>query len=1206
MKTMCTRPRWAICALVLGLLLTSLKGWAQPWTYDFGTGTGTANNANSGSGNTAFFTGTPANGGTYRVRIGTAGGSLILANPGTTLGSGTEAQLVAATSTATNKFGIYDWNAPSTVSYARFKLRTTSSGNGNLAIALGINIMANDNQGFTSHYNNSLAIFSIRYTSGAISSVVRRSLGSDVTVTSSGFLKDTDQQVEIYGNNGGSAASYYKGGTSYSLSSQQWDLWVDGTKISPAGGWSKGNTLASGTLTGIGFFGETSTGNAAVMYLDDLDYSNALPVAPSISAPSPSSLTGFSTTQGTPSAAQQFTVSGSNLGANLVVTAPAEFEVRDAAAAGAYASSVSFTPSGGTVSTKTIDVRLTGTNIGTFTGTNVVVSSTGATSQNVAVDGTVVASGTPTVTVNYTAPGLGFGNICTNATSSGQTFTISGSTLTSADVTVGPLSGYLFQDVTGGGSYLSSLSIAQPGGSFSRTISVELAPTAVQSYDGNVPVGGGGASTVNVPVTGSGVNTAPAVTTGSASSITTTGATLAGTITSAGCTSVTAYGIEYSTTNGFANGAGTQVPSSNLSGGAFSSAVSGLSGCTTYYFKAYATNGGGTAYGSQGSFTTSDVSVPVATAATGVGTGDFIAHWDPAVGATGYRLDVATTSSFNATNTVLSSDFESGTLTGWTQGTAGHWAASNSAPLTGGFSAKHNLSGVAGTSYLYAQPTAYDLTAGTTTWQLNLRPGFAPSTNNKCWFYLVASQSNLAGTTGLNGYVVGVNFTGSDDLLKLWKATNGAVDGAAIVSSGLTVAQNTTIGIEVTRSAAGLWTLKYKSGGGFTGMTTGGTGTDATYTTSTYAGLVFAYSSSNAGALRMDDVTITANTVTTLPGYNDLAVAGTSQPVTGLNSGTTYYYRVRAVGGNCTSVHSNVIDVTTTTPCTPVAITNTTSNSPICAGGTLNLGVTVSGTGPFLYEWTGTSTITNGDQANATVTGAATGNYHIVVVNDCGDDEADVAVVVNTPTLWYADADGDGFGDPAVSQSACAQPPGYVADNTDGCPADPAKAAPGACGCGTADIATTYYADTDGDGAGDPSAPLAGFTCTVPPGYVANNTDGCPTDPAKVVPGACGCGTADTDTDGDGTPDCIDGCVNDPGKIAPGACGCGTPDTDTDGDSTPDCFDGCPNDPAKTAPGACGCGTADIATTYYADTDGDGAGDPASPLAGFTSTVPPG
>lgn len=130
-------------------------------------------------------------------------------------------------------------------------------------------------------------------------------------------------------------------------------------------------------------------------------------------------------------------------------------------------------------------------------------------------------------------------------------------------------------------------------------------------------------------------------------------------------------------------------------------------------------------------------------------------------------------------------------------------------------------------------------------------------------------------------------------------------------------------------------------------------------------------------------------------------------------------------------------------------------------------------------------------------------------------------------------------------------------DCLDGCPNDPNKTAPGACGCGVADT------DSDGDG-------------------IPNCNDGCPNDPNKTVPGVCGCGVADTDTDGDGTPNCNDGCPNDPSKVAPGQCGCGTPDTDSDGDGVANCNDLCPVDPLKTSPGACGCGTPDT------DSDGDG------------------
>jgi hypothetical protein len=101
----------------------------------------------------------------------------------------------------------------------------------------------------------------------------------------------------------------------------------------------------------------------------------------------------------------------------------------------------------------------------------------------------------------------------------------------------------------------------------------------------------------------------------------------------------------------------------------------------------------------------------------------------------------------------------------------------------------------------------------------------------------------------------------------------------------------------------------------------------------------------------------------------------------------------------------------------------------------------------------------------------------------------------------------------------------------------------------------------------------------------ADCLDGCPSDPAKIAPGVCGCGVADSDSDGDLTADCLDGCPNDPAKIAPGACGCGVADTDSDGDGTADCNDLCPNDPLKVAPGTCGCGVADT------DTDGDGVAD---------------
>jgi hypothetical protein len=210
----------------------------------------------------------------------------------------------------------------------------------------------------------------------------------------------------------------------------------------------------------------------------------------------------------------------------------------------------------------------------------------------------------PPVTPIFSAGALsGFGSVCINSNGGPNSFVLSGTNLTTANVVIGPFAGYTFS-TTSGGTYQNTMNITQPGGTYNQPIFVKFTPTAVATYNGNIPVMGGGAPAFSVPVTGSGVNAAPAVTTGSASAITANSATLAGTISSNGCSAVSGYGIEYSLVNGFANGSGTSISGTNLSGSGYSVNLSGLTAATTYYYKAFATNAGGTGYGMQMSFTT--------------------------------------------------------------------------------------------------------------------------------------------------------------------------------------------------------------------------------------------------------------------------------------------------------------------------------------------------------------------------------------------------------------------------------------------------------------------------------------------------------------------------------------------------------------------------------------------------------------------------
>lgn len=87
-----------------------------------------------------------------------------------------------------------------------------------------------------------------------------------------------------------------------------------------------------------------------------------------------------------------------------------------------------------------------------------------------------------------------------------------------------------------------------------------------------------------------------------------------------------------------------------------------------------------------------------------------------------------------------------------------------------------------------------------------------------------------------------------------------------------------------------------------------------------------------------------------------------------------------------------------------------------------------------------------------------------------------------TATTWFADDDEDGFGDPATSTSDCAGPEGFVANNSD---CDDTNALIGA--------PFTWYADLDGDGEGDPDAPITG--CTQPPNTSTTNADCDDSDP---------------------------------------------------------------------------------------------------------------
>ncbi|MFH1470091.1 MAG: MopE-related protein, partial [Pseudomonadota bacterium] len=245
--------------------------------------------------------------------------------------------------------------------------------------------------------------------------------------------------------------------------------------------------------------------------------------------------------------------------------------------------------------------------------------------------------------------------------------------------------------------------------------------------------------------------------------------------------------------------------------------------------------------------------------------------------------------------------------------------------------------------------------------------------------------------------------------------------------------------------------------------------------------------------------------------------------------------------------------------------------------------------------------------------------------DDCDGttDEDDAADAL----IWYADADGDTYGDAASATEACTLPSGHVADATD-CDDTNAAVNPGAtevCNgtdddCdGTTDEddaadALTWYADADSDGYGDAASTT--LACTLPAGYLADDTD-CDDTDAAVNPGATEqCNGTDDDCDG----------TTDEDDSADALTWYADADGDTYGDATSTtvaCYlptgyladdTDCDDTDAAVNPGAtelCNgvdddCdGTTDEAAaadalTWYADADSDSYGDAASTTVACT------
>ena len=165
-------------------------------------------------------------------------------------------------------------------------------------------------------------------------------------------------------------------------------------------------------------------------------------------------------------------------------------------------------------------------------------------------------------------------------------------------------------------------------------------------------------------------------------------------------------------------------------------------------------------------------------------------------------------------------DFESGNLINWIQNTEGHWKADTTESISENFSLHHVFDNPSsGSDCIGLLLTNFHPAEGLTRWSFKVKYNHDPSSSNNWAAYLMSDTDpgSFADGSSINGYAVGVNLTGSDDILKLWKIRNGTssilMTCPVTWQPGLGISKAVEIIVE--RTTTGIWSISVYDSDGF-------------------------------------------------------------------------------------------------------------------------------------------------------------------------------------------------------------------------------------------------------------------------------------------------------------------------------------------------------------------------------------------------------
>jgi hypothetical protein len=203
-------------------------------------------------------------------------------------------------------------------------------------------------------------------------------------------------------------------------------------------------------------------------------------------------------------------------------------------------------------------------------------------------------------------------------------------------------------------------------------------------------------------------------------------------------------------------------------------------------------------------------------------------------------------------------NFESGTIVNWTESTAGRWLADTASHISGKYSLHHVYDNPdAGVDCIATMLKNLHPLEGDTKWSFLMRYGYDPSSLNN-WSVFLFSDKGPAeiSTGGVNGFAVGVNLTGSDDTLRLWKIKGNTM--TQVISTGINwqtgIGSSSIAKINVVRSKDGSWSVEVRNQSG--GLAGSGTGSDPELPGNQWFGIFYKYSSTRDRLLWIDDISI--------------------------------------------------------------------------------------------------------------------------------------------------------------------------------------------------------------------------------------------------------------------------------------------------------------------------------------------------------------